>query len=577
MISVAGLSDNAGMPLLAQAPRASDAPPPGHEEGSIPAERARRNWELAQATLMETRQQALAERLARVQLPPADWVLGRDGSLTARLVEGWLAGTALPEAAAEQVMAGADATKPALCVVAPTHGQQLREMLDRIGPTQTIIAVWPDVTSAAWALRCVNFSASIREGRLWMVVGDGPESAADALGELFGREPGLVVPATLYRPGDADAPDAERLLSVARETLARAHAAREARMREAARPAWVSVGSERHLVLVPQRFQLWADAPHHLWSTLKAAGADLLAYDTDHPRHASLLSLAHAVRGAKTIFSADTVRADFGEHLPTDRPWVSWITRPRIPVPFRGGGDAVVLAEASWAGDWLEKGWPKERLSVGAWPLRPMGEATSTEPVLIHDLADLSAPASVERYSTQRLLWEHLAEDLVRIPFLLHEQESPAHLVRRRAEVMGVVDAPIGLFVSGCVIPAYMRGIGRMLCRAGVHVRLFGTGWETDAVTAPRSHGPVTSREQFKAICDEAPAVIFALPAALPATAAAGRRVLMTARHTEANFLAAVRRAIKHPAMEHEVELPLTAQNLMSAAQRLSAGVDCAA
>lgn len=571
------MPDNQNMSLLAQSPRAGRAPSTIEPEGPNPAGIAQRNWEKAMAALQATQQKESAERLARVQLPPAEWVYGRDGSLTARLAEGWLAGTGLPEAAAEQVMAGADATKPALCVVSPTHGQQVREILGRIGPSQTIIALWSDVTSAAWALRCVDFSADVRAGRLWIVVADGPESAASALEALFEREAGLVVPTTLYRPGDAETPEAERLLNVARDALARAHADREARMQEAVARPTVSVTPERHLVLAPQRFELWADAPHHLLATLEAEGADLVAYDSDHPRQASLLALAQAVLGAKTVFSADTLRADFGKHLPADRPWVSWITRRRVPPAFRGGRDAVVLAEAGWAGAWLEKGWPTERVTVGEWRHRPTGEARSTEPVLIHDLPDLSAPASVARYSTQRLLWEHLAEDLVRIPFLLHEQESPEHLVRRRAEVMGVVEVPTGLFVSGCVIPAYLRGIGRMLCRAGVHVRLFGRGWDADPVTAPHSHGPVTSREQFEAICDEAPAIIFALPTVLPATAAAGRRVLKTAHFTEANFLTGVRRAIMHPTLAHEAELPLTGRKLMAAAQRLGRGVECAA
>lgn len=573
----AEMSDNDGMSACSPASKAEAAPAAEHTEGSTPAELARRNWESARTALQETQQGELADRLMRVQLPPAQWVYGRDGSLTPRLAEGWLAGTGLPEAAAEQVMAGADATKPALCLVAPTHGQQVREMLDRIGPTQTIIALWADVTSAAWALRCVDFSNAIRQGRLWIVAADEAASAAEALEELFEQEPGLVVPTTLFRPGDADTPDAEQLLSTARAALGRAHAIRDSRIQEAARPIRVSVAEPRHLVLVPRQFQLWADAPHHLWSTLESQGLDLVPYDTDHPRNASLLSLACAVQRVTGVFAADTLRTDFGIHLPEDRPWITWVTRPREAVPFGGGKDAIVLAEAAWAGDWLAKGWPTDRVAIGEWRHRPTGDAITTEPVLIHDLPDLEPPASVERYSTQRILWEHLAEDLVRIPFLLHEQESPQHLVRRRAEVMGVVDVPTGLFVSGCVIPAYLRGIGRMLCRAGVHVRLFGTGWESDPVTSPRSHGPVTSREQFEGICEEAPVVVYALPQVLPATAAAGRRLLMTSQHTEANFLAAVRRAIQHPAMVHEVELPLTAPKLMELARRVGEGASAAA
>lgn len=575
------MSDNRGMSALANPPivrphskALGDAGLPLTPTEADLAALAEAHWTRGLAALKQT---GLAERLVRVQLPPARWMHGRDGSLTARLAEGWLAGTGLPQAAAEQVMAEADVTKPALCLVAPTHGQQVRDVLDRVGPSQIIIALWADATSAAWAMRCVDLSQPIRDGKLWIVVGDDIPAAAEALRALFENQVGLVVPATLYRPGDAAMPEAEQLLVAARDALGVAHREREERMRAAAGPASEVAIEEHLLVIAPQQFRAWDDAPHRLRTLLDAGTEKVEAFDSDSPRQASLLALARAVRSARCIFSADTLRADFGEHLPSDRPWISWITRPRAPVRYRGGRDGVVLAEAAWVPRWVEMGWPMERLTIGEWPVSPMAEATSNEPVLIHDLADLTPPESVARYSTQKLLWQHLADDLLRIPFLLHEQESCEHLVRRRAELMGVIDVPVGRFVAGCVLPAYVRGIGRMLCRAGVHVRLFGRGWDEDPVTAPRAHGPVTSREQFDRICGEAPAVIFAHPATLPATAAGGPRLLLTGRHTEANFLPAVRRALTHPASLQEVELPLTAQKLMSLTTSLLATRDSAA
>ena len=498
------------------------APPTGRAD-ALAARSLARN-------LVALEPRALRELVERTHLPACEWAFARDGALTARVDGQWLAGTGLPARAAGAVMASADAGRPSSCLLSPTHGRQVTALLDRLGPSQTVVAVFDDAASLAWALRCVDASDALSAGRLHVVLNE-----VESIADLAERVPGLVVPNVIFRPGDA--PAATGLVEQTKRALLDAGRRRAARAAEvAARPP---TRGGAVAVFAPATFRLWDDAGHALWSA--AAGLDrAVRVDGDDPRSASPLALALTAESG--VLAADVLRGDLPGTVHDAVPWATWVTRDRPPARYGGGRDAVILAENEWLPRWRAAGWPAARLSTATWPATDLvGDATGG-PTLFADLPAGAPPADVEAYSSQRLLWEQIALDVGHAPLLLHDAASPAEFVRRRAAAAGLKDVPVARFVAGCVLPAYARGVARLLAKAGLHFRIRGRGWEQVEGVGSRWRGPVECREEFEQLRDAASAVIVACPKPTPATRVAGPRAVHTAGHTEASLIAAVRR-----------------------------------
>src|SRR4051794_24021803 len=62
----------------------------------------------------------------RPDMPQAEWLLGRDGSLTARLNGQWWSGCSLPLRAAQTLLEKLDLGARVSCFLSPTHAAQLR-------------------------------------------------------------------------------------------------------------------------------------------------------------------------------------------------------------------------------------------------------------------------------------------------------------------------------------------------------------------------------------------------------------------------------------------------------------------
>ena len=545
---------------------------------------ARRNFSRNLAALRPT---ALAQRVRDAGLPDADWVFGRDATLTARVDGSWLAGTGLPGRVAAAMVAKADATAPSLCLLAPTHGRQVTALLERLGPTRALVAVFAGAAALAWALRCVDVSEALSAGRLHVVAVDPEDLAASAeaaLVELVDCEPGLVVPGRLFRPADATAaaawvePTAAALRAAGRARAERA-AVVAAREPDAGGAVAVVAGGA---------LRLWHDAGAALWRAVGDAGtvsvgagaegdarthrlrsvglADgpgagervsreareargetgvrFVRVDVDDPRSASPLAVGLAA-GAGVV-AADVLRGDLPGTVSERVPWVTWVTTPRAAMRYGGGRDAVVLAEGAWAARWKAAGWPAARVSVAAWPTPPVAETDADAAggvVLIADLPAAAPPASVEAYSSQTALWRRLADEIERAPMLLHAADSPETFVRRRAAAAGVADVPLALFVGGCVLPAYARGVALSLAKADLIFGVYGRGWEGVDGLNGRWRGEVEGREHFNSLRAAAAAVVVATPTPQPAAAEAGPRGIITAGLSEAALRSAVGRA----------------------------------
>src|SRR5258706_2787504 len=103
------------------------------------------------------------------ELPDAQWLLGRDGSLTARVAGQWWSGCSLPLRAAQTLLEKLELGATVSCFLSPTHAAQLRVTLDRLSTSQGVIAVVPEPADLRLILACDCFETAIRAGRLWFV------------------------------------------------------------------------------------------------------------------------------------------------------------------------------------------------------------------------------------------------------------------------------------------------------------------------------------------------------------------------------------------------------------------------
>src|SRR5438309_2092337 len=100
---------------------------------------ARRNFQ-ANLLALQGRQPELAAAVAG-DLPDVEWVLARDGVLTARMGDAWWSGCSLPRRAAGSLLEKMDLKAMVTCFLSPTHAGQVRVTLDRLSGAQALIAV----------------------------------------------------------------------------------------------------------------------------------------------------------------------------------------------------------------------------------------------------------------------------------------------------------------------------------------------------------------------------------------------------------------------------------------------------
>ncbi len=100
----------------------------------------------------------------------------------------------------------------------------------------------------------------------------------------------------------------------------------------------------------------------------------------DEPLHGSPLALLSAAVECDAVVTADVARADMTDLLPREQPWLTWVTRPRVPA-FAAAGpkDALLVADAGLKGLAVDAGWPADRVQVARWPDLPAIWAAETD------------------------------------------------------------------------------------------------------------------------------------------------------------------------------------------------------
>jgi hypothetical protein len=459
-------------------------------------------------------------------LPPADdltWIFGRDGSLTGIAPgETWHTGCSVPLLAARAILKTLDPGSGSVCFLNPQHAAHVRVALEHLQLNQALICVLGDRTNAATLLHCDDFSSEIERGRMSLACDD---DWARQLIRILDERPGLPVPSRFIRLPKVDQQVLERTIAEAQRVFTDCTARRTAAITTAGE-GWKrrSPGPDKPRVCVVARsmFRLWDDAGETLYRTVResaAAEAHWSRFDPDDPAGCSPLALATAIGASDAVVAADVGRADLPPGLaPAELPCITWVTSGRIPAfSTAGRNDRLLLADARWAADARNVGWPTDRLTLAGWPT--IGASSPPSPshphlAIIADTCPIEPPETVTEYSSHTLLWEKMQQVIGRDP--LSVPDDPAEWVRELATNAGIdlrsLDVP--LFVHRLVLPAYAQAIADILISTGIPLRIHGSGW--DLLPRFRSHaaGPVASRDELSSIAQGAAALVHVWPSA---------------------------------------------------------------
>lgn len=436
-----------------------------------------------------------------------EWLYGRDGSLTARDSNGcWWSGCSLPRRAAiAQLKRFHQAQGTVACFLAPPHAAAVRVALDKLRPEQALIAIVPDERDMHVMLACEDFSQDFDSHRLWFASGD---AWADELTRLFGRESGLPLPTQFVRLNTADPESTDKLIATAQRvfsdtTARRADAIRA--FRDSPRE-----NRERICVVAPSLFRLWND-----WgATLRVTFADdpsVSFLDTDDPTCASPLAIARAAAECDAIVTIDAGRSDLPNVVADSIRWVTWSVSGRIPAATRG--DLLVLLDTSDRAAATAAGWTDEEICVAEQGRVPVSKSTGAQSILIvADTLSLEPPASIDEFSSHRLLWDYVSDELSRNPFAMGHDIDAYLTSRLRKFEVDEQTLSRAAFTSRLIVPAFMQGITRLMIERGIDVRIYGSGWDSDARFAQRWSGPVESREQLAEIVDQTGTLVHVWP-----------------------------------------------------------------
>lgn len=478
------------------------------------------NWAANLRALART-QPRLAEFILTI---PAgvEWVFARDGELTAMEPGGrWWRGCSLPREAARYMLREADLSAAVICFLDPTYAAQLRVSLDRMRRPQAVVALVEDASALRVMLACDDFSPEIAAHRLWFAWGSAWTAELD---RLFSENPGLPTPVQFVRPISGDTAIADAMVQPAQKIFAD-HGTQRAATVRSTRGAWQPGKVRRICLVAPSRFRLWDDAGTALADAFASVGdsdgVSVLRYDPDDPAYASPAALAAAAAECGAVVTPNTGRGDLPEVIPQSMPWVTWVTSPRIPSARNAGPrDALLVADAAMRDLAITAGWPAKRVAVAGWPApdpssteqRATDRTSAPFLAIITDTRTVQVPKSVTEYSSHRLLWEAIHEELLENPFALGASLEAFLAERQHRAQVGDDGLDRGLFFDALIVPAYQLGIARAILREKLPLRCFGTGWERIEAFAPHAGGAVASRENLTRVASEAAALIHVWP-----------------------------------------------------------------
>jgi hypothetical protein len=110
------------------------------------------------------------------------------------------------------------------------------------------------------------------------------------------------------------------------------------------------------------------------------------------------------------------------------------------------------------------------------------------------------------------LLWEFIEAELFREPLALGDH--PERYLESRMKKLGTADEGLdrGMFFERLIIPAYKRGLVRMLASSGVPLALFGRGWGEISDLRQFSRGAIESLDELRSAVHQCRATLQAFP-----------------------------------------------------------------
>ncbi|MBV8780310.1 MAG: hypothetical protein JO353_02830 [Phycisphaerae bacterium] len=440
------------------------------------------------------------------------WLIGRDGSLTARHtidgVERWWSGCSLPARASAEMLKSTHLTNPVTCFLTPFHAAAIRCNLDMLSREQAVIAIVPRIDDFAVALGCCDFTADLAAHRLWFVAG--PDWAKQ-LEQLMTEQIGLAVPSQFLRLSAADDVIVQRLIESAQIVFSRIVASRSQQIAAMQSPR-SRTQARRLCVMTPMRFSLWQDEGFAL---ANAAPSDALHLDTSDPINGSPLKLAERAIEAGILLTPNIARADMPGVIPADIPWLTWITTDRIPsFALAGEEDHLLITDEQVLESARAAGWPDDRIHPAAWPTEHSQTARPSPALaVIADTKSLDAPIELNEFSSHRILWETLRGEIADDPFIVLKCGARDYLKDRLKRFdIASNGFPFDRFVNDLIGPAYAQALVRRAIASIKNVLLYGDGWSDLPGFAPFAAGPVQSRGATKNAIGSATALLHVWP-----------------------------------------------------------------
>jgi len=478
------------------------------------ASRKARQFFDANLAVLATTQPETARLLGEIIENQLTWLFARDGSLTARDECGrWWSGTSLPLRVGRTLLKTLELNCMVGCFLSPTSCGQIRAAMEKLAPWQSLLIVLPDATDAWVALHCDDFAAELIAGRLWLACG---EHWARSLAEILKANPGLCLPQQYIRTALLSESDLATISGPANDVISIETARRALAIAEL-RDRWRAPERiDRTCVVTSSRFALWNLADSALAGVFDKEGENRILFDKDSPKSASPLALAMTMENCGAMVAADLFRSDLAGVVSNDAPWITWVTQPRVGAfDAAAAKDRLLLADAEWLDAANDAGWPADRLDIATWPSLKVDTPVSRGlPIAMIADADLSPPPEcLNKFSSQLVLWEQIAIELLRDPLVLGP-DIDAYLTSRMNRLdMDGEKIDRDLFQRQLILPAWRRGIVRLLNHSGLSVVVFGSGWNKSDEFKPIWRGEMESIDDLTRAVSTAAALIYPSPA----------------------------------------------------------------
>jgi hypothetical protein len=484
-------------------------------------------------------QQTRAETLARQNWlgnlhADLEWAFGRDGSLTGRTPDGrWWADCSVTLLAGRALLKTMDESPLGSCLLAPAHAGLLLAARERVGSASVLMVLHPNVPAVRIILGCHDFSAEIRQHRLWFAVGSDWQRQ---LRQMFDNYPGLATPHRFIRTKLLPAEAADTLIAAGQSVFSEVLENRAKMIADL--HGSKTIASNQILLVVRSQFRLWDNGSDILQAELcdltnnpnaeKSGDFTIREFDTDDPLSTSPLALATAAYECGSVVAANICRADSNHLVPIEHSWITWLTRAMIPAfSTAGPADALILADNRWRSLARDAGWPDDRVHVCPWPMSMIRTAESNasghlsthgsavglanqiiaKPTLglLCDTGTIQIPRSIGEFSSHAILWEMIEAELHTDPLVVDDAD---HYLRNRAGQLNIdletLDKPG--FIEHLILPAYQQGLARLLIAAGLPIRLCGRGWELIPEFTNHAQGPLITRSDFQTAVDSSTA-----------------------------------------------------------------------